>query len=419
MLSKVFSKGVNGSGNFVSRTDGNVTSQSSTGAVRVWVDSHFGSDNPNWRNQIKAGQNATTGASGSRRNYNFGSGVANFNYYGDLNHISKVHTQMTGIYITGNPDFADDAGVLDPSRADSDARVKILARCREVQRQFQGGTFLGELRETLQMIRRPAQALRSSIDRYSVAAKKAARSAWKKNPKQDREKSRAAQKAVTDTWLEHSFGWRPLFSDVDDAARLLANAETRQLIPVQSQGIAEIVVDSPASQQFGFHGVTYTQRKSGTATVRYKGACVAESSNPTPWTFKKWGLTLDNFVPTVWNLIPYSFLVDYFTNVGQVIDGWSLSDAGIAWMNKTVYLQSKVEILDVKADQALLAAFIGAQHVISTDASYSGYQNSSTVFFRSAPSDLSVGINDIHFRIPGVSSTKWLNIAALAGSRRV
>jgi hypothetical protein len=336
---------------------------------------------------------------------------------------------MTGVYLVGDPPFADDSGVLDPGSADADAKVKIMQQCRNIQRQFQGGVFLGELRETLQMIRSPAKALREGIDRYASAAKKAARDASKsyrfsrkgeRKSVTDKRKQKAVSKALGDTWLEYAFGARPLFSDIDDAMKALGYQDLRQLIPVFAQGRSELSVDLPSGQNVGFFGVKYREKRSGTVTMRYKGACRSEAANPTPWTRKNWGLTLDNFVPVVWELIPYSFLVDYFTNIGNVLDGWSMQSSGLAWLNRTDHREAKVEIIGMQPDDARAKNFIGDSY-ISSSASHNGYQNSSTVFFRSAVNGdtFGVGLTDIHFKIPGMASLKWLNIAALAGSRRV
>jgi hypothetical protein len=48
------------------------------------------------------------------------------------------------------------------------------------------------------------------------------------------------------------------------------------------------------------------------------------------------GFDVSNWLPTVWELIPYSFLVDYFVNIGEIVSAATLNSSSVLWTNKTV-----------------------------------------------------------------------------------
>lgn len=55
-------------------------------------------------------------------------------------------------------------------------------------------------------------------------------------------------------------------------------------------------------------------------TVRYRGRIDAQVDAPVWNNLDLFGFSAKEFVPTLWELLPWSFLVDYFTNVGDILD---------------------------------------------------------------------------------------------------
>jgi hypothetical protein len=43
------------------------------------------------------------------------------------------------------------------------------------------------------------------------------------------------------------------------------------------------------------------------------------------------GILPERFLPTVWELIPYSFVVDYFVNVGDIVASYAFQRNNIVW----------------------------------------------------------------------------------------
>lgn len=289
---------------------------------------------------------------------------------------------------------------------DIQARMGFFAKVRKARSAFQGGVFLGELREAVHMIVRPGKALREAVSSYSVAAKKAVR----------RERNaKSAAKAVSGLYLENAFGWGPLSNDIDSGMDALSRVPN--LIPEVVQYTAFIenttgtvdVTNVPPGTGIGILS-KYRTRYSG--LVRYKGAVAWESDNLAPSWQSRWGLETRDFVPTLYELMPWSFMIDYFTNLGKVIDAMSIGVVSLRWGCQSIKREAALQLASRKIyapdppnQQHFTVDFVSvpAQHI------------SRFSFTRAYIDEVSVGPSDLRFRCPGISDTaKWLNIGALA-----
>lgn len=110
-------------------------------------------------------------------------------------------------------------------------------------------------------------------------------------------------------WLELHFGWSPLMGDIHDAFA---------------------TVESPppkAGYIYGFGNQSYRKTNSApwdylkynfTGTISVKYAVRVEVTNPNLHLASKMGLI--NPLSIAWELAPFSFVIDWFTNVGQILD---------------------------------------------------------------------------------------------------
>lgn len=123
----------------------------------------------------------------------------------------------------------------------------------------------------------------------------------------------ATGRSIADTWLEFSFGWKPLVQDVFNAVDILQN-------PIKANRPIGTASDTWFYQrQVGLypgHPNGYTLERS-TGKIFAKMGCEVEISNPNLYLANQLGLT--NPALIVWELIPFSFVVDWFTNVGQFL----------------------------------------------------------------------------------------------------
>jgi hypothetical protein len=381
-------------------------------AVREWTDTFNGTELPNHRQLIAVGQNATTIANGTVIEYNPPTGSAEIEVeYLDAGIKNRKLMKRTGAILgSASPFPAFFISGYNLVDCETQARIKFLQKYRGSRTAFQGGQFLGELHETLMMLKHPALALRRGIDDYYGAVKERARRVAKHK----------RRKVIADTYLEYAFGWSPLINDIQSAAKLVYDQPKTYLDVISAevtQALTSVDFRSENATGGGPLVVRFTVKGIGGVSVRYKGAVNATMSQP-PSLAEFTGVSLTNFAPTAWELIPYSFLVDYFSNIGNVIDTASLGTVYLSWGVRTErqffeYTSSAFDLyypLNTDSHERFIHKSVNA----------SGGRSYQQNFFRSPVGSVEVGILDLTFKIPGIDeSRKWLNIGALAAKRRL
>jgi len=288
------------------------------------------------------------------------------------------------------------------AEAETLAREKFYSQVRSAQTTLQGLTALGELAETLHMIRNPAKALHDGLFAYLKALRKGRNKAGKTTRKRNA--------FVANTWLEYSFGWAPLFNDVRDAAHALVNSKNRHdRSHLVVSGYGETKSDEVKQSHTTSNGplrISWVDHLLTSTSVRYKGAIVNRRQTTYENELENWGFAPSNFLPTIWELIPYSFLVDYFTNVGKVIDSFALRDISLGWGVRT----QRVSAISRALEPVNTSTHGGASLGSSASFDPGEYEDEISKFDRTVVT--SVPIPNLRFRIPGLS-LQWINMAAL------
>jgi len=291
--------------------------------------------------------------------------------------------------------------------ANNAALARFINKADSLVSAFQGITFLGEIRETIQMIRHPLQGLFGNVTRHIGQTGKIRRRLGESN--------RSLADRVSDIWLEKSFGWQPLLHDIDNGMQALSRLGMKSR-PVQRVSGAQTDKKYLASvfipQQIAFGQALTTVRKEESASVRYHGAVVLDWEEYSQG-FTHFGFRLDSVLPAVWELIPYSFLVDYFTNVGDIIKASSFAASRLAWVEKGTELRSSEHRSISWSAPANDASF--TYEVLSSLCSNEISQNYRSVS-RSDWSGQSL-VPSLELKLPGLGM-RWLNILALGQQHR-
>jgi len=130
---------------------------------------------------------------------------------------------------------------------------------------------------------------------------------------------------ASDSWLAWQYGIRPIVSDLGGAMDLYFQRRkvlpliTRTTLPLKKDSCLTRVIGSPN----GYRGrpVNETlERKEGRVTAY----CEIERGDIAQWGVLARQLGLTNPILLVWELIPYSFVIDWFLNVGDCLMAFDL-----------------------------------------------------------------------------------------------
>lgn len=369
----------------------------------------------NWRQRIARGEYAGSELSGSRyRVVEQSNTVSDAQYFpAPTSPTSQLGTFT--VYPVIDYLFPGTSSVsgLPLTEARDAAKADFLKYLIQYQRQLAGGVALGELRETLRMIKNPAAALRKRVDSWHRKAMKL-RAQRARALRSNRDRGRVKREVLRDlgnSWLENAFGWQPLLNDIDDGARALArlNTETFGIKTINARGGRSAAYGSNTVSTLSGNlcSIRKVVSKPGWADVRMHGKVKADVGNPITMKARLLGFSAQDFVPTLWELTPWSFLIDYFTNIGDVLEGWSWGTTGLRWVEtnesrrgQLVYTYTPFKLSNTRLVSQQNGRFVTEYHVVYRGRYFGGFTP------------------DVIWRIPGFGSKKWVNIAGLVAARR-
>jgi len=133
--------------------------------------------------------------------------------------------------------------------------------------------------------------------------------------------------SIANDWLQLQYGWKPLLSDVYGACEELARLTT---FNPRMYSVSASAKEQSSTVLPSINTPPSSWGPSITGTKKVKASCrgTIELEMAAEWlaTLARTGIT--NPASLAWELIPYSFVVDWFLPVGNYLDSWDY-DAGL------------------------------------------------------------------------------------------
>lgn len=318
---------------------------------------------------------------------------------------------------------------LSTSLADAEATAlqKTYSKIRSEQQELNSAATVAEFTDVIRQFGKPFDAIvdltNRRLNKLQLAAKGLSGSTSFRKIK--------FAEIVASTYLEYAFGLAPLISDAEKVATALAkfnNERSSEVLSkfrsrIRSRGVSKTVTKGTNTFGVGFDSYSamkVTEENQTECRVQY---VVGLDTTPiadfgsNDRLLQLLGFDPKNWIPAVWEVVPWSWLIDYFTNVGAILDAAATTTSGVRWIVKTVTyktVRTYTAMLDVEATRR---AINGTNVRLS---SLSGGPCSlkvvRTTLTRSLPATL--GVPPLVVEHPFDSMKKIANMAAVLVSRK-
>ncbi len=286
------------------------------GGVRKLERYRKGEANPLWRQQIANKEPATTNFFGRENTLKIQPGFASG--------LCVDGSIWTSTFLGVDPYYIDDVNIPQSlvDTAVATARSNAFEKIRKLQEPFQGQVFAGELKEAIMLLRNPFEASQKLLKKLSKSNARVA-------------------KEIADQWNEFSFAIVPLIGDINDIIKnVIRIAEIEKHSKFRTYG-----VDEKATTYIGQNGIGIAAGVELNNTETWRAECfihfgiLAKYLNQHEEFSSRLIDSFDNLssIPvTAWNLIPGSFLVDYFVNVNDVLNSIVTTQTAVSYVSESV-----------------------------------------------------------------------------------
>lgn len=412
------------------RVDGNYIYDTYLDTRYDSINTLSGVTNPHYKRQIKKHLQAGTELSASQVRYDLKASnlkeVLNHNWQkGRYKGSLTEELSCNGDYFNVIP-WHDNSDPSLVTKADNQAKTNYISEANEARQVLQSGELIGEFAELVRQVKSPGKSLKDGLSSYvRTVRNRTQRRSVRRLPRHRRGDEQL--KILSDTWLEYKFGWAPLISEIDDVKDYINEEDPFDRAAYQSiQGVGRIEDSSwnpngatRINRSKSLPGTQARIRDSVKVLVIYRGQ-VNMSSSAAGYISEKVGFAPDQWIPTAWELLPYSFLADYFANIGDIIYAAAFPRSLLPWTMKTTVIESTSKFVDTRPEWYFGLSGDSYFSLWTNDRQRISLGRASTFVKRVHRTPYSGSfVPSLEFSIPG-SGTKWLNMAALfAGSRYV
>jgi hypothetical protein len=370
---------------------------------------NYGAGHDDWKMRLKNHDDATTFASGELKSIAYKPGKI----LGGIDCSKSGGLNITGDQIDGClcPVYlryanTPSSGSVDVD-ADNRAKRAFLRDLINAKTRFQSLVALGEFGENLRMANGAAMSLQEAIREW----KNRTYFQHFKKGMPGRGKLNVALTAITSSWLEFSFGWQPAANDIRNylvAAQSLLNDQGQfKGTYLRAKGNSTSISTAHRKYSCGVYKTSVSEVEQVDRTVIYRG-WYEGSPVSMPDEMTAFGLTLEEIPMAIYDLTPWTWLLDYFVNVGDVINALSYWRSGLRWTNKTVRHRGRVYHANCQVEPSPGFESWGARVDSFTPHTF----HSKYLRWTRGPYT-GTFVPELTFQIPGLD-TRWANVASLA-----
>ena len=218
-------------------------------------------------------------------------------------------------------------------------------------------------------------------------------------------KRREFEDIVSSTYLEFVFGLKPLISDTRDIAEALARYQDERsgnnITKERARGKGKeekSLVTYSNNQLPGFTNwkLQYSENSRTRTEYGVEYVCGLKATRtvadaPLARLRELLGFTPENFVPALWEVLPFSWLADYFVNVGDIIEAGCTSTSNVTWISKSVKTQTTREIkrpVDVNGTRTYLGTY--GYSLVSASGDFGSNTTQRTTLLRTVPAAIPI-----------------------------
>lgn len=173
------------------------------------------------------------------------------------------------------------------------------------------GTFFAEWREGLGMVTNRTLGLVDAARKLRKGDFPGFVKALSVSPKKKhRNKTHAAAHEFSGLWLEYHFGWSPSVADIFSAVDVMQRAWPAE----KARGSAKVHYSREDGKATGYI-------RTQTGTIQHVVGAELRMTNPNLFLANQLGLL--NPVSIAWELVPFSFVADWFFDIGSFLESFS------------------------------------------------------------------------------------------------
>lgn len=290
------------------KVNGVVTSTNTNGLASIGTEVKSGSELPSYKDRILQGVDASTAYQRSGFKHSQG-------YYSMKSHQTSVPIKVES-YVRQL--LSGPLPVL-PALANSTLTQNASNRLKQKLRDFTGQSNqltnileLKDLRKSFRTVRESASDMLNALQ-------------------DSKKRGSELQKFAANHWLNWSFGIKPTLAAADDAVSSVLDHLGRSDHNIKDYGVSsedwKISTKSIITGSHHFNVVCNGAFLCKRSVKIIGGFRINLRSSEDYTVGKHLGFDIGNVVPTAWELLPYSWLIDYFTTAGDFLEDVFSTDA--------------------------------------------------------------------------------------------